>query len=156
MRFVVFVWLLILSSLVLFTLVVFFQELVAPHFSPVVLKAALLVATWTIGLVSAGAVHLMYRRAERAIDQAARNDTVVQLAGGVAHELNQPLTMIISAGELLNNHDRSPEEMRVLADRMVEAALRMSGTVDKLQGASTYRSKHYVGNVRIVDLDEVG
>jgi signal transduction histidine kinase len=156
MRFVVFVWLLILSSLLLFTIVVSFQDLVAPYFSPTVLKVALLVATWTIGLISAGAVHLMYRRAERAIEQAARNDTVVQLAGGVAHELNQPLTMIISSGELLANHERSPEESRVLAGRMVEAALRMSGIVDKLQGASVYRSKHYVGNVRIVDLDQVG
>lgn len=156
MRFVAFVWLLILSSLLLFTLIVFFQDLVAPQFSPLALKIALLVGTWTIGLLSAGAVHLMYKRAERAIEQAARNETVVQLAGGVAHELNQPLTMIISSGELLSNHERSPEETRVLAGRMVEAAHRMSGIVDKLQGASVYRSKHYVGNVRIVDLDEVG
>jgi signal transduction histidine kinase len=156
MRFVAFVWLLILFSLVVFTCVVLFQNLLAPYFSPEALTVALLVATWTIGLLSAGAVHLMYRRAERAVEQAARNDTVVQLAGGVAHELNQPLTMIISSGELLANRDRSPEETRVLAGRMVEAALRMSSIVDKLQGASAYRTKHYVGNVRIVDLDQVG
>lgn len=156
MRFVAFIWVLILSSLLLFTFLVLSGDVVASYLSPVMLRAALLAATWAVGLTSAGAVHLMYRRAEKAIERAARDDTVTQLAGGVAHELNQPLTVIISTSDLMLHRDRTPEEMRALALRMAEASDRMANIVSRLHGATSYRSKHYVGNVRIVDLDEVG
>ncbi|MHB0870745.1 MAG: histidine kinase dimerization/phospho-acceptor domain-containing protein [Chloroflexota bacterium] len=153
MRFVLAVWLLILSALLLFTLVVLSYWHLDPTLSSPAIAASLIAATWVIGLVSAGAIHILYRRSERAIQQAARDETVIQMSGAVAHELNQPLTVVISSAELLHNPERSPEDMRILADRMVEASLRMSDIVVKLQNATCYRAKPYVGDVRIVDLD---
>ncbi|MHB8991031.1 MAG: histidine kinase dimerization/phospho-acceptor domain-containing protein [Chloroflexota bacterium] len=147
MRFVLAVWLLILSALLLFTLVVLSYWHLDPTLSSPAIAASLIAATWVIGLVSAGAIHILYRRSERAIQQAARDETVIQMSGAVAHELNQPLTVVISSAELLHNPERSPEDM------MVEASLRMSDIVVKLQNATCYRAKPYVGDVRIVDLD---
>lgn len=154
MRFVAFIWSLIVCSLLLFTFVVFSHDLVAGDLTPFALDLAMVVAAWMIGVVSAGAIHVLYRRSERIVQQAARDETIVQLAGAVAHELNQPLTVLISSGELLCRHDHNPEEMRAVAERMVEASLRMTDIVEKLQRATRYQSKHYVGDVQIVDLDK--
>ncbi len=153
MRFVVSVWVLILSSLLLFTFVVVTHQFFARDLEPVAVRITLLVATWGIGLTSAGAIHLLYRRTERAIQQTARDETVVQLAAAVAHELNQPLTVIISTAELMAHRERSPEEIKAAAQRMADASHRMADIVGKLQTATCYRSKPYVGTVQIVDLD---
>ncbi|HEX2988435.1 MAG TPA: histidine kinase dimerization/phospho-acceptor domain-containing protein, partial [Chloroflexota bacterium] len=80
----------------------------------------------------------------------------VELAGAVAHEMNQPLTVIISGAELMAHPGRSVEEVREVASRMAEASERMADIVVKLQKATCYRNKPYVGKVRIVDLDRAG
>ncbi len=154
MRFIAFVWVLILCSLFLFTFVVFSHELVPGDLSPFALDVAMVLAAWMIGVVSAGAIHILYRRSERIVQKAARDETIVQMAGAVAHELNQPLTVLISSGELLRNHNHSPEETRAVTDRMLEASLRMAGIVEKLQSATHYQAKQYVGDIQIVDLDK--
>src|SRR5665647_3845894 len=92
MRFVSYLWLLILSSLVLFTIVVASLQIFAPGLPPVAVWASLLVGAWIVGIISAASIHFVYRRAESAIEKAARDETVLQLAGAVAHEMNQPLT----------------------------------------------------------------
>ncbi len=154
MRFLAFVWLTIALSLSLFTFVMLSHQVLAPGLSPVDIRALLLLSAWGIGLTSAGAIHLLYRRAERALAQAARDETIVQLAGAVAHELNQPLTVVISSAELISRRDHSHEEIVAVAGRMVEASERMADIVVKLQRATCYRAKPYVGKVQIVDLDK--
>jgi signal transduction histidine kinase len=152
-RFLLSLWLLILSALLLFSFVLFSHELFAPDLSPTGIKLSLLLATWVIGLVSAVSIHLLYRRTKRVMLQAARDETIVQLAGAIAHELNQPLTVVVSSAELISHRDRSLEEVRETAARMAEASQRMADIVAKLQKATCYRTKPYVGKVRIVDLD---
>jgi signal transduction histidine kinase len=153
-RFIASVWSLILASLLLFTFVIFSHDLVSSGLTPVVLDVAVVGAAWTIGLVSASAIHILYRRTERIVQKATRDETIVQLAGAVAHEMNQPLTVLISSAELMCHHDHSVEEMRAVAQRMMEASQRMADIVEKLQRATHYQSKHYVGDVKIVDLDK--
>jgi len=153
MRFVLGLWLLILGSLLIFTLVLFFHELFAQDLPEVVQKAILLVAAWVTGLVSAAAIHLLHRRAEKVSQRAARDQTVVQLAGAVAHELNQPLTVLISSGELICHPGRTPDDMREVATRMVDASQRISDIVEKLHRATHYITKDYVAGIKIVELD---
>jgi signal transduction histidine kinase len=155
-RFLISLWLLILGSLILFSLLLFSNELFGQDVPVFALKLGLLAGSWMIGIASAAAIHLLYRRAESALQDAARDQTVVQLAGAVAHELNQPLTVLISSGELMRHHDKDPEEMKVVALRMVDASERVSDIVEKLQRATHYRSKEYAGGIRIVDLDRAG
>lgn len=153
MRFIAFIWSLILGSLLLFSFVVFSHDLVPGGLSPLAMDLAMVLAAWIIGLSSAGAIHVLYRRSERIVQQVARDETIVQLAGAVAHELNQPLTVLISSGELMCHHDHTPEEMRATAERMMDASLRMADIIENLQRATHYQSKQYVGDVQIVDLD---
>ncbi len=154
MRFIFGLWTLILSSLLLFTFLLFSHEMLSLNLSPLALKLGLLAGAWVIGICSAGAIHMLYRRTELVAQQAARDQTVVQLAGAVAHELNQPLTVLISSGELMCLHDKSPEEMKEVAERMVDASQRMADIVEKLQRATHYRTKEYVSGIKIVDLDK--
>ncbi len=156
MRFLVGLWSLILVSLLLFSFLLFSHEMLSLNLSPVALKLGLLTGAWIIGIASAGAIHMLYRRTEDVAQRAARDQTIVELAGAVAHELNQPLTVLISSGELMRYQDRSPEELRAVAGRMVDASQRMADIVEKLQRATHYRAKEYVGGIQIVDLDRTG
>lgn len=154
MRFIASIWALILSSLLVFTFLVFSHDAVTSGLSPLALDLALVSSAWAIGLISAGTIHILYRRNERALQRAARDQTIVQMAGAVAHEMNQPLTVLISSGELLCHHERGVEEMREVAARMIDASQRMADIVEKLQRATHYQTKQYVGDVQIVDLDK--
>ncbi len=154
MRFVVSVWVLVLSALLLFTGVTVSHQVLAPLVSAEFIRIFTLASAWGIGLVSAAAMHILYRRVARATEKAARDQTVVQLAGAVAHELNQPLTVVISGADLLSHRNHSPEEMRAVAANMAEASERMADIVAKLQRATHYSAKPYVGSVQIVDLED--
>ncbi len=156
MRFLVGLWSLILVSLLLFSFLLFSHEMLSLNLSPIALKLGLLTGAWIIGIASAGAIHMLYRRTEDVAQRAARDQTIVELAGAVAHELNQPLTVLISSAELMRYQDRSPEELRAVAGRMVDASQRMADIVEKLQRATHYRAKAYVGGIQIVDLDRAG
>lgn len=136
-----------------FTVWVFIQDdLVAginPHTSQVIIAAS----AWIFGLVGTLVINRFHRRAERLAEKAARDDTVIQLAGGVAHELNQPLTIIISTSELLARRDPAKEDLRPYLHQLIQASERMSDIVQKLERVTSYRTKSYVGGIKIVDLD---
>lgn len=155
MRFVAGLWSLILASLGLFSALLFSHDILSLDLPTLYLKLGLLVGAWTIGIASAAAIHVLYRRTEAIARRSERDRTVVEIAGAVAHEMNQPLTVVISAAELMCLHDPSPEEVKRLAIRMVDASQRMSDIVERLQRATHYTAKEYVSGVRIVDLDKV-
>jgi signal transduction histidine kinase len=83
-----------------------------------------------------------------------RNRVVVQLAGAVAHKLKQPLAVAWGYLELLlddPNCDLAPSTVGYL--REIEASLHsMDETINKLQEATTYRSRPYAGSLEILDL----
>ncbi len=110
--------------------------------------------TWLFGIAGTLLINRLHRRAEHLAEQAARNDTIVQLAGGVAHELNQPLTIVISTAELLARRDPAKEDLQPYLQQMVQSALRMSDIVQKLEKATSFRSKPYAAGISIVDLDQ--
>ena len=152
MSFILCLWPLVVSGLLLFTFVVFFQQLLLSDACPLNATAFVVGAAWTIGLTSAGVIHVLYQRSKESLRQTARDEAAVQLAGAVAHELNQPLTVVISAAELMAHQERSPEELLALSRRVAEASHRMADVVVRLQRVNCYRAKPYVGDVQIMDL----
>lgn len=76
---------------------------------------------------------------------------VMQTAGGVAHEINQPLTVILGMAEMWTNllDENDPMWKDVIYVR--EAAQRISSIVKKMQEVKDYMTTDYVGGTQIVD-----
>jgi DNA-binding response OmpR family regulator len=83
--------------------------------------------------------------------------TLLELAGAVAHKMNQPLTsmsiivetLLVSQGSADLSSDRLMAklgEMQRLVDKMAQIVKQVAGVVD-------YRTVDYVGDVRIIDLE---
>lgn len=153
MRFMLRVWLLAVSALLLFTFVSLVHHQFTSEIEPHVVTGSLVISAWTMGLISVAATHVLYRRAEQLTRQAARDEAIAHLAGALAHELNQPLTVVISGAELMAHRKRSGEDVMAVAETMAAASHRMADIVVKLQNANHYSAKPYVGKVKILDLD---
>ena len=93
------------------------------------------------------------RRVERTLVETERKKVVAETAGAAAHEINQPLTVILGESELLQNCPTTEELpiRRVEANR--EAALRISDIGQKMVNVHRYVAKHYTADVNIVDFE---
>ena len=77
----------------------------------------------------------------------------VELAGGAAHELNQPLTSILGYAELLSMRTRGGEEKVIKAvDTIIAETQRMASIVRRLGEITQIESREYVGQEMIADL----
>ncbi|BBO70090.1 hypothetical protein DSCA_40200 [Desulfosarcina alkanivorans] len=90
-------------------------------------------------------------RAARNRIQKERLEGVLETAGAVCHELNQPLQALSGYTELmamqLEGHDARP-----YVDNLTAQIDRMRDITDKLQGVTRYETKDYAGNTRIIDI----
>ncbi len=79
---------------------------------------------------------------------------VLEMAGGVAHRLNQPLTIINNLlDEVLSNlrpHDNNFKK----AVRMRDQIEKLNEIAKKIGGIRKYESMDYVGGIKIVDIDK--
>jgi PAS domain S-box-containing protein len=68
------------------------------------------------------------RRAEEQLQQSQRMDAVGQLAGGVAHEVNNQMTVVLGSADFLLRRSDLPEGFRADLDQ-IELAARRSATI---------------------------
>jgi len=153
MSFTVRLWAMTVISFTAFTAWIYVHDNLIPGLSTDASHGIVAATAWVFGLVGTLVINRLHQRAESLAEKAARDDTVIQLAGGVAHELNQPLTIIISTAELLARRDPARDDLRPYLHQMIQAAERMSDIVQKLDRVTSYRTKPYVGGIRIVDID---
>lgn len=86
--------------------------------------------------------------------QATKTKTMMEIAGGVAHELNQPLTVILAESERLQRFAQIPPGLREALAACFAEASRAAKIVGRLQQLTTYRSTEYVGGVIISPVAE--
>ena len=153
MSFAIRLWAFTIVSFTAFTVWIHVHSEIMPGLSAEASQEIVSATAWIFGLVGTVIINRFHQRAEKLAEKAARDDTVIQLAGAVAHELNQPLTIIISTSELLARRDPTKDDLRPYLHQLIQASERMSDIVQKLERVTSYRSKPYVGGVRIVDID---
>ncbi|MBA2848752.1 GAF domain-containing protein [Thermosulfuriphilus ammonigenes] len=92
---------------------------------------------------------------EKETMERERLQGVVEMARAVAHELNTPMFVAIGAAELLL--DEIPEQeasMREEVELILRNLKRMSLLTKKMTQITRYQAKDYVGDIKIVDIEE--
>lgn len=79
----------------------------------------------------------------RALVEEERLKVVLQMAGATAHELNQPLMVLLGNLELLEMDNFDPESVKHLAPRIKKSAQRLSDTVKKIQTIESYKPRRH-------------
>jgi len=93
------------------------------------------------------------KRMEAALQEADRARVLIQTAGAAAHEINQPLQVIMGLCQVLQMDTASDGPRRETIEMIYRSGERVSEIVRKMQHIRQYATKHYVGGQDIVDLD---
>ena len=90
--------------------------------------------------------------AEKDIDEKFQG--VLEMAGGVAHSLNQPLTIVNNLlNEILSELDREgPVFLKV--QKVHDQMKKMNEIAQKIGNINKYEAMDYVAGIRIVDIDK--
>jgi PAS domain S-box-containing protein len=89
--------------------------------------------------------------AEQALREAERLAGVAETAIGIAHEMNNVLTILSMNAELLA-HDAAPEEIPGIAGEILTASNRIAAIVQRLRDASGLKTVDYLGENRMLDI----
>lgn len=90
-------------------------------------------------------------RARSRLSDAEKQAAITAIAGATAHELNQPLTVVLGSVELLRR--RAPATAGPLLDTLATEADRMSQIVKKISKLTRVETVAYPGEKRIADID---
>lgn len=86
--------------------------------------------------------------------RSEKKAAMMEVAGAAAHELNQPLTSVMTSTAMLRRllADSDGGEPRLL-ETLEQEAERMAAIIRRLGELTEFTTKSYVGNARIIDLD---
>lgn len=82
-----------------------------------------------------------------------RLKVAVQLAGAAAHELRQPMTIIISGADLLKEMAAKNETLKQELYIIIEQCYRMDNIIKKMLSVTEYKTKAYSEDVEIFDFE---
>jgi len=85
--------------------------------------------------------------------EAERHRVLTQAAGAAAHEINQPLTVLMGTVELLRYQLPEDSPLRESIDALYSASEKISEIVKKMGRIRQYVTKPYIDDVEIIDLD---
>jgi PAS domain S-box-containing protein len=91
--------------------------------------------------------------AQERLALSEKQTVAIELAGGAAHELNQPLTSVMGYAQMLVRKLGSADPHIRIVETILNEAERMAGIVRQLGSLTRYETKSYVGGAQIIDLD---
>jgi len=92
---------------------------------------------------------------QKAVIEEERLKVLLQMAGATAHELSQPLNILLGNIELLAmDSEVVPETVSRRIANIVESGKRISGVVRKMQNMRRYETKPYAGGAAIIDFHQ--
>ncbi|MBU3949016.1 MAG: diguanylate cyclase [Proteobacteria bacterium] len=96
----------------------------------------------------------MIRDQQKSVIEEERLKLLLQLSGATAHELNQPLTIILTSIELLKMRDGYPKELDADLDRIENAGLRIADIIKNIYSLRSDEKRPYVSGAPIINLDQ--
>jgi signal transduction histidine kinase len=84
---------------------------------------------------------------------AAKLDAVMKLANAAAHELRQPLTIIVGAVSLLGEELSDIKHVGKYLTMLEESCYRLNDIIKKIGDITAYRIKQYTEDVSILDIE---
>lgn len=100
------------------------------------------------------AIAISHRRMEQERINKEKLEGILEMAGAVCHELNQPLQILSGYTELLIRALPAANPLRRRAGDVLKQVDRIGVLTKKLMGITRYETKSYSGNRRIVDIDK--
>ncbi|MFO0664705.1 MAG: PAS domain S-box protein [Polyangiaceae bacterium] len=93
------------------------------------------------------------QQAQEQIIAQERQAIIAELAGTAAHELNQPLQVVLAYAQLMQRKLSGESPVREAVDVVATEVQRMADIVRKIGRITKYETKDYMGTQRILDLD---
>jgi len=85
--------------------------------------------------------------------ESERLNVALEAAGAVSHEFNQPLQVIMTAGEMALMDAPEGSTLRKYLSEIISSAKKIAGLIKKFNQIAAYRTKTYVGETKILDWD---
>ena len=96
---------------------------------------------------------LRVRESHKLSVEKQRDLAVIELAGAAAHEINNPLAVIVSRLELMKERANPGSAHYEDVSKLTDLVDRITGIVRKMSQVRRYQVRHYCGGVNILDLD---
>ncbi len=91
---------------------------------------------------------------QEALIEEERLKVLLQMSGATAHELNQPLSILLGNIDLMKDAEDDPKELALCMKEIEEAGRRIADTIKKIQNIRQYETKPYGSSGRIVNIDQ--
>lgn len=88
------------------------------------------------------------------LQESEKHAELAELAGAMAHELNQPLTSIYGCGELLFRRLNEDKSYQRYVKIILDEAVRMGDIIKKIGKITKYETQTYMGKAKIIDIDK--
>lgn len=92
---------------------------------------------------------------QQSLVEEERLKVLLQMAGATAHELNQPLTILLGNIELLQTFKESPEKLAETLIVIAESGKRIAATVKRIQFIQRDYTKKYSEGAEIIDINPI-
>ena len=92
--------------------------------------------------------------AQERLIEGEKQAAMIEVAGAAAHELNQPLTSVMTSMAMLRRLiGEGDETVTRMVTTLEQEAERMASIIRRFSKLTEYSTKSYVGQARIIDLD---
>lgn len=91
---------------------------------------------------------------QKSVIEEERLKVLLQMAGATAHELRQPLTVLLGNIELIRDYAGDSENREYLLKQIEDAGQRISDIVDKIQIIRRDETRLYAGETHIINFDQ--
>ncbi len=93
------------------------------------------------------------KHAQAQLVDAERQKVAVEMAGAAAHELNQPLTVLLGYSNLLVRNMKEDDPQKMILQKIEVNTRKVSEIVARLGQITRYRTREYVEGQPIVDIE---